>query len=192
MRCEISSGRNNLPHYLGSEVEQMAEDNFHSDMMGEDGRTNFDLFDHSAIYSRILSITLFNVFWQLTEVNFFFIINIFDIPPGHFIMIARMGLLVLIIAPTIKHFITWMTDTQCRVIGAQCVIYGAIILTEALICIKFEPRILSRMQIQTMILWFLVQVTLNLLKIKILIKIQFYLVVFYDNVRGFMCMVVQF
>ena len=114
--------------------------------------------DPSCTYVRFLSVTQLVIFWQFTELNTFFLKHIFDVPADHPLCLGRLALIGLIVAPSLRQYYTYVTDTRCKRVGTQCWVFGAIMLTEALICIKFGLNLFAQTQIKNIIVWLAVQV----------------------------------
>jgi len=117
--------------------------------------------DPSCTYIRFLAVTELVIFWQITELNTFFLKHIFEIPPGHVFSVGRLGIIGLVVAPTLRQFYTYITDTQCKRVGTQCWVFGAIMFIEAIICIRFGLDLFAKTQIQNIIYWVLIQVSLR-------------------------------
>lgn len=117
--------------------------------------------DPSCTYVRFLSVTQLVIFWQITELNTFFLKHIFDVPPDHPLCLGRLGLVGLIVAPSVRQYYTYVTDTRCKRVGTQCWVFGAIMLTEALICIKFGLNLFAQTQIRKIVWWLITQVIFN-------------------------------
>lgn len=115
--------------------------------------------DPACPFSRIIAVTELVIFWQVTELNTFFLKHIFEVPPGHPLSIGRLGLIGLIVAPSLRQFYCYVTDTRCKRVGTQCWVFGAIMMTESLICVKFGVSLFARTQIQNIVAWLFIQVT---------------------------------
>lgn len=123
--------------------------------------THVRWLDPNCTYMRFLAVTELVIFWQITELNTFFLKHIFEIPPGHTLSIGRIVLIGLIVAPTLRQYYSYVTDTRCKRVGTQCWVFGAITLTEAIICIKFGMELVAQTQLQNILLWLLVQFVLS-------------------------------
>lgn len=115
--------------------------------------------DPTCTWSRVIAVTELVIFWQVTELNTFFLKHIFEAPPGHPLNVARMALIGLIVAPSIRQFYCYVTDTQCKRVGTQCWVFGAIMMTESLICVKFGLQLFKQTQIQNILFWLFIQVS---------------------------------
>lgn len=51
----------------------------------------------------------------------------------------------------------YVTDPRCTRVGTQCWVYGAIMVTEALVCFKFGRELFERTQATNIVLWLLLQ-----------------------------------
>nr|CAG4634762.1 EOG090X05CZ [Alona affinis] len=124
--------------------------------------TNVRWLDPHSSYMRFLAVCQLVVFWQITELNTFFLKHIFELPPGHMLNMWRLVVIGLIVAPSLRQYYTYVTDTRCQRVGTQCWVFGAIMFTEAIICIKFGKEIFERTQILTICLWLLVQFLMSM------------------------------
>lgn len=115
-------------------------------------------FDPNCTNNRFISISQLVIFWQLTELNTFFLKHIFEIPPAHLLNLGRFALLVLVVAPSVRQYYTYITDTRCKRVGTQCWVFVATIITETLICIKFGTKIFVNAQLSNILIWLLIQV----------------------------------
>ncbi|XP_076349930.1 phosphatidylserine synthase-like isoform X2 [Tachypleus tridentatus] len=100
---------------------------------------------------------------KVTELNTFFLKHIFEIPPGHALSVGRICLIGMVVAPTLRQYYSYVTDTRCKRVGTQCWMFGAIMMTEAIICIKFGSELFAQTQIKNMLLWLLIQMLLSVL-----------------------------
>lgn len=64
---------------------------------------------------------------------------------------------------TCRQYYSYVTDTQCKRVGTQCWVYGAIMVTEALLCIKNGKELFERTQAINIIIWLLLQLLLSVL-----------------------------
>lgn len=120
-------------------------------------------FTPSYTVARYFAVTQLVISWQLTELNTFFIKHIFEMPPGHPLNTYRIALLGFIVAPSVRQYYTYTTDTRCKRVGTQCWIFLAIMLLETLISIKFGLRIFAQTQLWNILSWLLFQVLTHLL-----------------------------
>lgn len=110
---------------------------------------------------RIFAVYQLVFFWQITELNTFFLKHIFEIPPGHPLSVGRIALIGLIVAPTLRQYYSYVTDPRCKRVGTQCWVFGAITITEAIIWSKFGLELVARTQIQNILLWLLIQLVMT-------------------------------
>ncbi|KAL1431322.1 hypothetical protein MTO96_014341 [Rhipicephalus appendiculatus] len=82
-------------------------------------------------------------------------------PPDHPLSVARLMLIGIIVAPTLRQYYSYVTDTRCRRVGTQCWVFGAIMLTEAIICIKFGVELFAQTQLVNIFLWVLLQFVMS-------------------------------
>lgn len=125
--------------------------------------THVRWLDPNCTYMRFLAVSELVIFWQITELNTFFLKHIFEVPPDHLLSIGRLGLIGIIVAPTLRQYYSYVTDPRCKRVGTQCWVFGAIMMTEAIICIKFGSELFAQTQIQNILLWLLIQFILSVL-----------------------------
>lgn len=125
--------------------------------------THVRWMDPNCTYMRFLAVTELVIFWQVTELNTFFLKHIFEVPPDHPLSVARLMLIGIIVAPTLRQYYSYVTDTRCRRVGTQCWVFGAIMLTEAIICVKFGLELFAQTQIKNILVWVVVQFVLSVL-----------------------------
>nr|CAG4650125.1 EOG090X05CZ [Sida crystallina] len=119
--------------------------------------------DPHSSYMRFFAVCQLVVFWQITELNTFFLKHIFELPPGHNLNLWRLCIIGLIVAPSMRQYYTYVTDTRCKRVGTQCWVFGIIMFTEAIICLKFGKDIFERTQVFTIALWLAIQFILSVL-----------------------------
>ncbi|XP_073677552.1 phosphatidylserine synthase 1-like [Garra rufa] len=112
-------------------------------------------FDPKSSFQRVAGIYLFMIVWQLTELNTFFLKHIFVFQASHSLSWCRILLIGIITAPTVRQYYAYLTDTQCKRVGTQCWVFGAIAFLEALACIKFGQDLFSKTQVLYVVLWLL-------------------------------------
>jgi len=123
--------------------------------------TDIRWFDQTCTYMRFIAVTELVVFWNLTELNTFFLKHIFEIPPDHPITIGRIGLIGLIVAPSLRQFYSYVTDTSCKRVGTQCWVFGAIMFTETIVCVKFGLSIFAQTQLKNILFWVFFQLFIS-------------------------------
>ncbi|PSN46293.1 Phosphatidylserine synthase 1 [Blattella germanica] len=125
--------------------------------------THVRWLDPTCTYMRFFALCQMVIFWQVSELNTFFLKHIFEMPPSHPLVIARLVLIGVIVAPSVRQYYSFVTDTQCKRVGTQCWVYGAIMVTEALLCIKNGKELFERTQAINIIIWLLLQLLLSVL-----------------------------
>ncbi|XP_020487229.1 phosphatidylserine synthase 1 [Labrus bergylta] len=120
-------------------------------------------FDPKSSFQRLAGIYLFLLLWQLTELNTFFLKHIFVFQASHPLSWCRILLVGVITAPTVRQYYAYLTDTQCKRVGTQCWVFGAIAFLEALACVKFSHDLFSKTQIRSVLLWLLCLALITLL-----------------------------
>lgn len=109
--------------------------------------------DPKSTYMRFLAVSQLVLFWQVTELNTFFLKHIFEMPPSHPFVIVRLMIVGLFIAPSVRQYYIYMTDTRCKRMGTQCVVYVGIMLAEAILCIKNGKELFERTQAFNILIW---------------------------------------
>ena len=120
--------------------------------------THVGWLDPNSSYMRIVAVCIIIVFWQLAELNTFFLKHILEIPESHHLNLWRLLLICLISAPTIRQWYVYVTDVQCRRVGMQCWMFCAITLTEAICCCKFGLELFKQTSVAYIILWLCIQI----------------------------------
>ncbi|KAF3839839.1 hypothetical protein F7725_018556 [Dissostichus mawsoni] len=111
--------------------------------------------DPKSSLQRVMGVYLFMIIWQLTELNTFFLKHIFVFPASHPLSWCRILFVGIITAPTVRQYYAYLTDTQCKRVGTQCWVFGAVAFLEALGCIKFGQDLFSKTQVLYVVLWLL-------------------------------------
>ncbi|KAL8619278.1 hypothetical protein ACOMHN_056922 [Nucella lapillus] len=111
---------------------------------------------HST-FSRVLACWVMIVFWQLSELNTFFLKHIFYVPPSHVLNLLRLLLICVISAPTIRQYYVYVTDPRCKRLGTQCWVFVAITLIETIISIKFGTQMFKETVITNVLIWLIIQ-----------------------------------
>ncbi|XP_071453597.1 phosphatidylserine synthase-like [Hetaerina americana] len=117
--------------------------------------------DPASTYMRFFAVTQMVVFWQVSELNTFFLKHVFEMPPSHPLVVGRLIFIGTVVAPSVRQYYTYVTDSRCRRVGTQCWVYGAIMFTEAVLCIKNGLHLFGQTQVINIILWLLLQFALS-------------------------------
>nr|CAG4636979.1 EOG090X05CZ [Ceriodaphnia reticulata]SVE72908.1 EOG090X05CZ [Ceriodaphnia reticulata] len=125
--------------------------------------THVRWLDPHSSYMRFLAVCQLVVFWQITELNTFFLKHIFELPPSHMLNLWRLVVVGLIVAPSVRQYYTYVTDARCTRVGTQCWVFGAILFTEMIICIKFGKDIFEHTQILTIAIWLGIQSIMSMI-----------------------------
>ncbi|XP_013861282.1 phosphatidylserine synthase 1 [Austrofundulus limnaeus] len=120
-------------------------------------------FDPKSSFQRLAGIYLFMILWQLTELNTFFLKHVFIFQASHPLSWCRILLVGIITAPTVRQYYAYLTDTQCKRVGTQCWVFGAIAFLEALACVKFGLDVFSKTQVHYVVLWLICLALITLL-----------------------------
>ncbi|CAH1105136.1 unnamed protein product [Psylliodes chrysocephalus] len=123
--------------------------------------TSVRWLDPQCSYMRIISLCQLVLFWQTSELNTFFLKHVFELPSSHFLVSGRLILIGVIVAPSVRQYYSYITDTSCKRVGTQCWVYGCIMVAEALICIKHGKALFEQTQIANMIVWVLIMIIVS-------------------------------
>ncbi|XP_022123125.2 phosphatidylserine synthase isoform X1 [Pieris rapae] len=117
--------------------------------------------DPNCTYMRFFALSQLVVFWQISELNTFFLKHIFEMPPSHPLVIARLVLIGVIVAPSIRQYYTYITDPNCKRVGTQCWVYGAIMVTESMLCIKNGKELFGQTHVSNVVVWLVIQILVS-------------------------------
>ncbi|XP_013383200.1 phosphatidylserine synthase 1 isoform X2 [Lingula anatina] len=118
--------------------------------------THVRWLDPNSSYMRVIGVSILVIFWQLSELNTFFLKHILHMATGHPLCIGRLIFIAVISAPTIRQYYSYITDTQCRRVGTQCWLYCAITLTEAIICLKWGKDLFKQTELMYVFYWLVI------------------------------------
>lgn len=119
--------------------------------------------DPKSTPMRFLAVAQLVLFWQITELNTFFLKHIFEMPPSHPFVTGRLAIVGLFIAPSVRQYYIYMTDTRCKRMGTQCLVYVAIMVAEAMLCIKNGRELFERAQAFNILIWVLIMIIVSIL-----------------------------
>lgn len=125
--------------------------------------TSVRWLDPKCTWMRFFAVYQLVIFWQVTELNTFFLKHIFEMPPSHPFVIARLILVGLFVAPSVRQYYIYITDPRCKRVGTQCWVYGGIMFSEAVLCIKNGRELFHNTQATNIIIWLLIQLFLSML-----------------------------
>ncbi|XP_054732607.1 phosphatidylserine synthase isoform X2 [Anastrepha obliqua] len=123
--------------------------------------TSIRWLDPKSTAMRFAAVCQLVVFWQVTELNTFFLKHIFEMPPDHYLVIGRLVFIGLFVAPSVRQYYTYVTDTRCKRVGTQCWVYGAIMVSEAILCLKNGKELFERTQAINIVMWLITQVVVS-------------------------------
>jgi len=115
-------------------------------------------FDPKCVKMRYTSLCALCIMWQISELNTFFLKHIFVIPTAHWLNVARVVLISLIVMPTLRQFYLYVTDTRCKRMGTQCFIFILITLLEAILCIRHAVDLFSHTEFIQIAWWIIFQI----------------------------------
>lgn len=65
--------------------------------------------DPNCTYMRFVAICQLVIFWQVSELNTFFLKHIFEMPPSHPIVVARLFFVGIVVAPSVRYISFFVT-----------------------------------------------------------------------------------
>jgi len=110
---------------------------------------------------RSAAVWLFVMFWQVSELNTFFLKHIFQMPPNHPLVFARIFLIGAISAPSIRQYYIYVTDPTCKRVGTQAWVYGVIMAVETIICVKFGRDVFRNFDARFFAVWLAISVAVS-------------------------------
>nr|CAG4645503.1 EOG090X05CZ [Lynceus sp. MCZ IZ 141354] len=125
--------------------------------------THVRWLDPHSSYMRLFAVSQLIILWQISELNTFFLKHIFELPPSHSLNALRLMLIGLIVAPSVRQYYSYATDTRVKRVGTQCWVYTAIMVTEAIICLKFGRSIFQQTQSLTLSIWLAIMIAFSVL-----------------------------
>ncbi|CAB3402981.1 unnamed protein product [Caenorhabditis bovis] len=102
---------------------------------------------------RTITLTVFVLFWLISELNTFFIKHIFAIDTQHPVVFWRIILIGCIAAPTIRQFYVYATDPLTRRVGMQCWIFVLICVLEMAVCVKCARELFLQIDLSNIAIW---------------------------------------
>ena len=125
--------------------------------------TSVRWLDPKCSYMRVLALCQLVVFWQISELNTFFLKHIFEMPPSHPFVTGRLILIGVIVSPSVRQYYRYVTDTTCKRVGTQCWVYVCIMIAEALLCVKHGRDLFEQTQAINIVIWLLIQLLITIL-----------------------------
>lgn len=61
-----------------------------------------------------------------------------------------------------RQYYTYVTDPNCKRVGTQCWVYGAIMVTESMLCIKNGKELFGQAQVCNVIVWLVIQILVSI------------------------------
>ncbi|XP_028048547.1 phosphatidylserine synthase 1 isoform X2 [Monomorium pharaonis] len=125
--------------------------------------TSVRWLDPTCTHMRLVALCQLVIFWQVSELNTFFLKHVYEFPPSHPFVVGRLVLIGVIVAPSVRQYYMYVTDSTCSRVGTQCWVYGAIMVTEALLCIRHGAALFERTQALNILVWLLCQSLVSVL-----------------------------
>lgn len=109
--------------------------------------------DPSSTYMRVLAIFVLILIFQITELNTFLLKHVFGVPTNHYFNMARLLLLMLIGAPSVRQYYVYVTDNTCKRLGTQAWVYLGVMVTELLVSVRYGASVLPQPALMFMFGW---------------------------------------
>ncbi|XP_048590474.1 phosphatidylserine synthase 1 isoform X2 [Nematostella vectensis] len=122
--------------------------------------THVRWMDPKCSYMRYFAISQLLIVSQVVELNTFFLKHILYIPTRHWLNWSRIFLISLVVAPSLRQYYSYVTDTRSKRVGTQCWVLIAITLMECLICIKYGLALFKKTEMTLIAMWLLFQMLL--------------------------------
>lgn len=61
-----------------------------------------------------------------------------------------------------RQYYIYVTDPNCKRVGTQCWVYGAIMVTESMLCIKNGKELFGQAQVCNVIVWLVIQILVSI------------------------------
>uniref|UniRef100_A0A1I8FTQ6 Phosphatidylserine synthase n=1 Tax=Macrostomum lignano TaxID=282301 RepID=A0A1I8FTQ6_9PLAT len=109
--------------------------------------------DPESSFMRVIAVSILVVMTQLAELNCFFLKHIFLVRPSHPTTLGRLVLISAISAPAIRQYYLYVTDPLVNRVGTQLWVFVAVVVTEAIVCLKFGRHFFEKTVILNIVLW---------------------------------------
>ncbi|PAA93971.1 hypothetical protein BOX15_Mlig025942g2, partial [Macrostomum lignano] len=115
--------------------------------------TEFDWSPTKSLKRWLLVLLLIAMF-LLAELNTFYLKWVLWLPPPHPLCMARLVFILCMGATAIREIFQYTDDSSCKKFGRQAWLLTAIIVTEALICVKFDwPTVSKPPPTRIIVIW---------------------------------------
>jgi hypothetical protein len=61
-----------------------------------------------------------------------------------------------------RQYYIYVTDPKCKRVGTQCWVYGAIMTTESMLCIKNGKELFGQAQVCNVLVWLIIQIFVSI------------------------------
>jgi len=92
---------------------------------------------YTSSFGRFVTLHVIVIFFQLEELNAFFLKHILWVPPESYLNMVRLAIWSAITLPSTRQVYAYITDPKCKRIGNQTFLIFIILATEFLIIVKF-------------------------------------------------------
>lgn len=86
-------------------------------------------------------------------------------PPSHPIVVGRLFILSIVVAPSTRQYYTYVTDPNCKRLGTQCWVYTVIMVTESLLCIKNGKELFQQTEIFNISVWLMIMLFFSVVSV---------------------------
>ncbi|VDL60024.1 unnamed protein product [Hymenolepis diminuta] len=123
--------------------------------------------DRNSSFKRVIQLTILIFFWQMAELNCFWLKHVFIVKPSHFLTQGRIAIITLSSAPAIRQFYHYVTDDQVTRIGSQMWVFTATLIVESMVAYKLGSEVFEKAIIHYVIIWFIWLVISSFLTVKL-------------------------
>ncbi|VDD77449.1 unnamed protein product [Mesocestoides corti] len=109
--------------------------------------------DRNSSFKRVLQLSVLIFFWQVAELNVFWLKHVFIVKPSHFLTQLRLLIVTLSSAPAIRQFYHYVTDDQVTRVGSQMWIFTATMILETLVAFKLGSEVFEKAILRNVIYW---------------------------------------
>ncbi|KAH9279689.1 Phosphatidylserine synthase 1 [Echinococcus granulosus] len=109
--------------------------------------------DRNSSFKRVIQLSVLIFFWQMAELNIFWLKHVFIVRPSHFLTQLRIIITTLSSAPAIRQFYHYVTDDQVTRVGSQMWIFTATMIIETLVAYKLGSEVFEKAILRYIIYW---------------------------------------
>ncbi|KAM7534833.1 hypothetical protein Aperf_G00000106452 [Anoplocephala perfoliata] len=109
--------------------------------------------DRNSSFKRVIQLSVLIFFWQVAELNCFWLKHVFIVKPSHFLTQFRLTIITLSSAPAIRQFYYYVTNDQVTRVGSQMWVFTATLIVESMVAYKLGSEVFEKAIIRHVICW---------------------------------------